>query len=1443
MKFLRAFAVALLIPAAGLALAQTAAWKKYFTAYSDPAGPTSIRPQRVIRARDGGAFAVSNTSITRFDATGALLWSTPFYCTVSSGPLLAECSNGFYVAGYVHPGEAPWPLVSPNGKLELFKYDNTGKCVLTKNLGVANYDDSLNTNCLVDANDNLYLANGMKIDPNGNVVANLYASDRMSFDGAGNIIGITSSLLVKQSPTGQLLWTRAPSYAGGTASGPRDYAIGTDNAVYVLFGYGAPNDEGAAVQKIDTNGNLVWTSPGISIDSPGRIAVNTDGTLTLANGYLSQTIAWVTLSGAGAVLSHRQINTPQDWNPDGVGNVYIRYGNRIDKYNSAGAIVATFNLASALGVPSTDLPFITFQQGSIYCTIWTDNNYAPSSFGVGNVSLAGSVNWSSPGSTVRRQLISDVQGCVTPSGNTFLMGSGDINGPQSNTAALAGFDSHGAALFSSVGPNLGIPKHVVAEPDGSFIASGDKGMARFNSSGAMIWSVLNPIGDIGVDAAGNVLGCDSNGAFKRNNAGTLLWQRSQSGYSAVDSSGNLIVFFNGHVTKLNPSGTILYDKTFPSDDNIRGAFLATTDSAGNAYFTSELFTAGTYYGAITKLNANGAEVWSQLFNADVNSWCKDTVVDNVSGKVYTVGYVLKSSFNQIAVGKFDAASGQLEWSREIPIGKESQAIHGVLDKDRHLLVSGFYYSTVTSWDAIALRIDPDGTVEQTKQFDAGLAVSDDVTRIQVNSTIPAIPTISGIGTDSNGFAYLFGTSVGPDQQMEFRVVQYGPPPPDDATLVQSAPSPMAAGAQYAVGITATNVGSNAWTAASGYKLDCLQTNWGVTSVAMAGSDNIVNLGTKTFTTNVTAPTTPGTYPLQWRMDHNGTKFGDPSNLLNIVVLAQTNFAQFVSQSVPTTMVAGQSYAVNLQYKNTGTNTWSVAGTQKLQSAHPVNNITWGMTRMPLTNGPVGPGVTGVFGATIVAPSAPGTYNFQWMPIQDSNSLNFGTLSPNVQVVVSTATDAARFVSRTGATTVYAGSDFYSTNTMMNVGTSTWTTAAGYSMMSVNPNNNTTWGGNRINIPASVPSVGPGASVTMSRLCTAPSVPGNYTMQWQMDKGGVPFGDTTPLLHIIVVAAADNAQLVSSTPVPSSIGPSKTFSATFTMKNLGTNSWNAASYSLASVGSNIFGIGSIASGAVAQNANGTFTGNFTAPATPGTYTFQMRMQHGTVKFGQATPSITVVVSNDAAQFVSRSGATGVFAGSDFYATYSMKNTGTTTWTAAAGYSLSISPSTDATWTAKRINVPGSVAPGSSFTNAALCTAPIVPGTYTMQWQMVKSGVPFGEKTPVTIINVYQGADDARFVTQSGVPTNIVHGHTFTAIIIMGNIGTANWDSLYTLASVGSNNFGQASVPITLTDQNRNSSFQASFTAPATPGTYTFQFRMQHGSTKFGQASKLVTIVVS
>jgi RHS repeat-associated protein len=110
-----------------------------------------------------------------------------------------------------------------------------------------------------------------------------------------------------------------------------------------------------------------------------------------------------------------------------------------------------------------------------------------------------------------------------------------------------------------------------------------------------------------------------------------------------------------------------------------------------------------------------------------------------------------------------------------------------------------------------------------------------------------------------------------------------------------------------------------------------------------------------------------------------------------------NASAFVSQTVPTTMTAGQNYAVSVAMQNTGSNTWTTATNHNLGSQNAQDNTTWGMARVPLPSS-VATGTTVTYNFTVTAPWTPGTYNFQWRMVQDGVEW-FGDFSPNVVVTV------------------------------------------------------------------------------------------------------------------------------------------------------------------------------------------------------------------------------------------------------------------------------------------------------------------------------------------------------------------------------------------------------------------------------------------------------------
>ena len=116
-------------------------------------------------------------------------------------------------------------------------------------------------------------------------------------------------------------------------------------------------------------------------------------------------------------------------------------------------------------------------------------------------------------------------------------------------------------------------------------------------------------------------------------------------------------------------------------------------------------------------------------------------------------------------------------------------------------------------------------------------------------------------------------------------------------------------------------------------------------------------------------------------------------------------AVFVSQQVPTTMVAGDSYAVSITLRNSGTTTWTAG--HRLGSQLPADNWRWGPQRMRLPAGAtVKPGASHTFTWTVFAPANAGDYRFAWRMVEGTATW-FGVQTPLVSVTVTPRPPASK----------------------------------------------------------------------------------------------------------------------------------------------------------------------------------------------------------------------------------------------------------------------------------------------------------------------------------------------------------------------------------------------------------------------------------------------------
>ena len=135
-----------------------------------------------------------------------------------------------------------------------------------------------------------------------------------------------------------------------------------------------------------------------------------------------------------------------------------------------------------------------------------------------------------------------------------------------------------------------------------------------------------------------------------------------------------------------------------------------------------------------------------------------------------------------------------------------------------------------------------------------------------------------------------------------------------------------------------------------------------------------SVGNRTISLTVTdryAATSTGTTTVSVTADPPTPPYG----------VTQGKAAQFLNQSLPTSMTAGESYPVSITLLNTGTVTWSREHLYRLGSQSPKDNTNWGTARVFLPHN-VPPGESVVFNFSVVAPKETSPVPFRWRMVED-----------------------------------------------------------------------------------------------------------------------------------------------------------------------------------------------------------------------------------------------------------------------------------------------------------------------------------------------------------------------------------------------------------------------------------------------------------------------------
>ncbi len=280
----------------------------------------------------------SDSVLACFATNGATKWVKTLWAQGSFNPgaLLPMKNGNVFVCGFAYQQETGFSysyctVVQPNGaSLWSFahEYGNGGGAYAAA----------------LDPSDNIYVtgsgktggretAYALKLNPLGQQQyltyfpwspTNTYQGDMIAVDHDGGVmIDIDSApdFYWRVSPTGQSLWSKA--HVNGM--GPSDFRYDTSNNLYLAGGYrNSATDYAPAVQKLDTDGKLIWTRifnfEGDELDFMNQFAFDTVGNIVAAGRvfYLGQSRNFflTRITPAGVVAYTRLYNSPGNTNDD-----------------------------------------------------------------------------------------------------------------------------------------------------------------------------------------------------------------------------------------------------------------------------------------------------------------------------------------------------------------------------------------------------------------------------------------------------------------------------------------------------------------------------------------------------------------------------------------------------------------------------------------------------------------------------------------------------------------------------------------------------------------------------------------------------------------------------------------------------------------------------------------------------------------------------------------------------------------------------------------------------------------------------------------------------------------------------------------------------------------------------------------------------------------------
>jgi hypothetical protein len=286
-------------------------------------------------------------TLTKRGCNGSVLWSATYDNTDNTRHevvtwLETDSENNCLVSGTIRSGYS-----SPvNAASLLMKYDSDGN-LLWRNVFESSFDGSYTTKILVDSDDNIYVL-GLGTGPNGQVTRvkkfdsdgvaiwtyydthGIGAPKNFKFTGDNFLLvsgrGITGNIngYFKLSLAGNLVWAKAGiiSPTIGDASGD---SLGN---TYIINGQNLFSNAGSILEKLDQNGNLIWSDTNTM--SGNKVEIGSDS-YPIISGFPKSGLggaAFMKYNSSGSVLW-------QNLNADGPEILFLHGILKLDAANNA----------------------------------------------------------------------------------------------------------------------------------------------------------------------------------------------------------------------------------------------------------------------------------------------------------------------------------------------------------------------------------------------------------------------------------------------------------------------------------------------------------------------------------------------------------------------------------------------------------------------------------------------------------------------------------------------------------------------------------------------------------------------------------------------------------------------------------------------------------------------------------------------------------------------------------------------------------------------------------------------------------------------------------------------------------------------------------------------------------------------------------------------------